>query len=162
MDTFSQFEIYISAQKNVAIQFMLIGSVLLLAATCFHFFGKGELSVGLRNGALICGIFILIGGIAYQNTENKLLVTSKSLFEENPQEFKKQEKQRMQKVIRDYPVYQFVFGGLIILSLLIVWFIDSSFWHGVAFSVILLAIGVMVVEAYSHQSIKTYTEYLTK
>ena len=157
MDTFSHFEIYIAAQKNVALQFMLIGGILLSAAACFHFFGKGDLSAGMRNGAAICGIFILVGGIAYLSTENKLLMSGKSSYEENQQEFQSQEKERMQKVIKDYPVYQFAFGGIIILSLLIVWFFDNPFWHGVSFSVILFSIGVMIIEAFSHQSIKPHT-----
>ena len=159
MDGLQQFEIYIEAQKNVAIQFILIGVVLIVTALLLHLWGKGELSAGLRIGALVCGCLILVGGIVYRNTEANLLKSTTD--QKSPAEFKQQETERMEKVVRDYPVYQFVFGGFIILSLLIVCFVKAPFWHGVAFSVISLFVLVMIAEAYSHQSIKTYFENLT-
>ncbi|MBV6652887.1 MAG: hypothetical protein KI786_03975 [Mameliella sp.] len=162
MEALQQLEIYIAAQKNVAFQFILIGVLLFILAAVFHFLGKGDLSAGLRTGSIVCGCFILIGGIAYQNTEHKLLETQKALYHESAEQFQQQEAARMEKVVKDYPVYQMVFGGFIMLSLLVVLFVSKPYWHGIAFSVIILFVLVMISEAFSHQSIKSYFEFLTQ
>lgn len=162
MEALQQLEIYITAQKNVAIQFIIIGVVLIVLAVLLYLFGKETLSNGLKIGALICGCFILIGGIAYLNTENKLLKTQTELYQKSPTEFQQIETERMQKVTKDYLVYQIAFGSLIVLSLLVVWFVKNQYWHGIAFSVMLLFVAVMIVEAYSHSSIKAYFEFLTR
>ncbi len=161
MNALQQLEIYIAAQKNVAFQFIIIGVVLILLAATFYFLGKGSLSNGLKIGTLVCSLFILIGGIAYNSAEEKLMQSGTLLYQENPAQFQQQEIDRMQQVMKDYPIYQIAFGGFIVLSLLVVWFVKNPYWHGVAFSVMLLFVAVMIVEAYSHQSIKTYFEFLT-
>ena len=160
MEVFQQFETYIAAQKNVAIQFIVVGVVLVLLSGLLHFLGKAELSNGLKIGALICGSFILIGGIAYYNTEDKLLKSQALVHQEDALKFEQVELERMEKVAKDYPVYQIVFGSFIILSILIVWFVKNPYWHGVAFSVIMLFAAVMMVEAYSQRSIQAYLDLL--
>lgn len=157
----SSFEVYITAQKNVAYQFMFLGAALITLALLFHFFGKGELSQGLRTGALICGGLILVGGLGYLNTENKLFESQKALYQEDSEKFISVETTRMAKVLKDYPAYQYVTGSIIILSVLILWFGHKAFWHGIAFSVIIFSVAFLMVEAFSHQSIKTYYEQLS-
>lgn len=161
MEALEQLQVYINAQKNVAHQFMLIGGVLLLAAALFHFLGDSELSMGIRMGALIGGIFIFSGGWAYRNTENKLLETQTNIHQESEAEFFKTEKERMIKVEKDYPVYQYVFGAFILLSLLVIWFVASPYWKGVAFSVAFLFLMVMIVEAFSQNSIQAYLRFVS-
>ncbi len=156
MEILQQFETYITAQKNVAIQFIILGLGLLVLSGILHFFGKSELSNGLKIGGLVCGCFILIGGIAYLNTENKLLDTKVSLYNENKVEFMQTEIERMEKVKTDYPIYQYVFGAFIIASILVIWLMKNPFWNGVSFSVMLLFTVVLIIEAYSYESINTY------
>ena len=160
MEALQQLEVYITAQKNVAFQFIGIGIGLLILATFLHFLGEGNLSSGLKIGAIVCGCFILFGGIAYLNTENRLLQSQTEIHQKNPTEFMQVEKERMAKVMQDYPVYQMVFGGFIIAAILLVWFVANPYWHGVGFAVITLFSLVMIVEAYSHQSIKSYFAFL--
>ena len=160
MEVLQQLETYITAQKNVAFQFIMLGAFLIILALLLQFLGKSNLSSGLKIGALICGLFILVGGIAYNSTENKLLQTQTSLYQKSKVEFQQVEIQRMAKVKKDYPIYQMVFGGLIILSLLVVWFAKNPFWHGIAFSAMILFIVIMIIEAYSQRSINLYYQSL--
>ena len=160
MEVLQQLETYITAQKNVAFQFIMLGAFLIILELLLQFLGKSNLSSGLKIGALICGLFILVGGIAYNSTENKLLQTQTSLYQKSKVEFQQVEIQRMAKVKKDYPIYQMVFGGLIILSLLVVWFAKNPFWHGIAFSAMILFIVIMIIEAYSQRSINLYYQSL--
>ena len=65
MEILQQFENYIAAQKNVAIQFIIIGVALLLLSALLYFFGKGSISNGLKIGAI--GLWML-----YLNWRNRL------------------------------------------------------------------------------------------
>ena len=160
MELLTHFEAYINAQKNVAVQFIIIGVGLIVMALFLQFFGKSSLSSGLKMGALICGLFILIGGFAYNNTENKLRKTQTSLYQKSEKNFQQVEKERMQKVVKDYPIYQAAGAGLIVLALLVILFVKKPFWDGVAFAVVIYSVGFLLVEAYSQQSIRTYFEFL--
>ena len=162
MELLTHFDTYINAQKNVAIQFIVIGVGLIVMALCLQIFGKSNLSNGLKAGALICGLFIIIGGFAYNNTENKLRKTQISLYQKSEKDFQQVEKERMQKVVKDYPIYQAVGASLIVLALLVILFVKKPFWQGVAFAVIIYSVGFLLVEAHSHQSIKTYFDLLKR
>jgi len=160
MDLLSQFEIYINAQKGVGSQFILLGAALLVIAIWAHFSGGSVLANGIKTGALICGLLIIAGGFGYRSTEAGLLKKQSEVYEKSQVEFTKIETERMAKVNKDYTVYQIVFGAFIIVSLLIIFLLKNPYWHGIAFAVILLMIGVMIVEAFSHQSIKEYYQFL--
>ena len=161
MSELNHLETYINAQKDVAIHFVLIGIGLLLIALLSHFFSSSSLGNGLKIGAIVCGIFILLGGIGYRNTETKLLKNQSELLEKDKVEFHRVESERMTKVVKDYPIYQIGFGVFIILSLLIVLLVKNPFWNGVAFAIIILFVLVMISEAFSYKSINEYNEYLT-
>lgn len=161
MSELNHLENYINAQKDVAIHFILIGIGLLLIALLSHFFSNSSLGNGLKIGSIVCGIFILLGGIGYQNTETKLLKNQSELLVKDKVEFHRVESERMAKVMKDYPIYQIGFGAFIILSLLIVLLVKNPFWNGVAFAIIILFVLVMISEAFSYQSINEYNKHLT-
>ena len=153
-------ETYIQAQKTVASLFMLIGGLLFLLAIAAHFAGKTDLLNGLKYGAIVCGLLILLGGLGYRATESKLLEKQTSLYQQSEQRFQQEEYQRMENVVKSYPTYQWTFAALILISLLVILFTTKPFWHGVAFAVMLLHAAVLLVEAVSHRSIMAYFNVL--
>lgn len=161
MKTLSQFQIYIDAQKAVGIQFILVGAGIVIVSALAHFLGSSELTSGLKVGALAAGLFISISGYAYRETEIKLLHSQTLLFNKDHIAFRLTETKRMEKVLKDYPIYQIVFGSFIVIALIFILSTTYSFWCGIALSIILLSTGVMIVEAYSHHSIKHYYTYLS-
>ncbi len=160
MELLANLEIYINAQKNVGTQFILIGILLLIVAIWSHFSDISPIASGLKTGTLICGLLILAGGFGYRYTETSLLKKQTELFHQNQTEFKQVETDRMTKVKKDYFVYQIVFGGFIVLSVLLIFFVKNTYWHGIAFAVLILMVGVMIVEAFSQRSINQYYESL--
>ena len=115
MELLEHFEAYISAQKGVGTQFVLIGLLLLGVAIWAHVGGSSPLTSGLKTGALVCGVLILAGGFGYRSTEANLLKTQTELFNTDQSQFREVETERMAKVKKDYPVYQMVFGGFIVV-----------------------------------------------
>ncbi len=69
------------------------------------------------------------------------------------------EKERMQKVVRGYPVYQAVFSVIVVLSLLAI-LMEREFLMGVSFSVAFLFLCIMLMEAHSKDSILKHNEYI--
>jgi len=161
MKTLSQFQIYIDAQKWVGVQFMLLGAGLVIISGLALFLGNSELANGLKVGAIISGLFISISGYAYRNTEIKLLNSQTRFFNKDHVASRLTETKRMEKVLKDYPIYQIVFGAFIVIALIIILSANYSFWCGIALSIILLSTGVIIVEAHSHHSIKHYYTYLS-
>ena len=63
---------------------------------------------------------MIMSGIDHRNTETNLLKKT-ALYLGNQAEFKKVETKRMEKLTKNYPIYQFVFGSFIILYLLLIY-----------------------------------------
>lgn len=163
MEILKSLETYTVAQKMVGINFIITGiGLLIISAMCQFILSNSELTNGLKIGTLVCGIFILIGGVGYKNFSAKTEAKQIEIYNQSKTEFIDQENIRMEKVVKDYPIYQVAFGTFIILSILLVWLTNKPFWHGIAFSIMILFTAVMVIEAFSHKSITDYKFELEK
>lgn len=154
-------ENYTIAQKAVGTRFILIGIILLIIAGVVWFgLETTDFHNGLKIGSLVCGIMILIGGISYfnfsQTTHEKIV----KIHQGSESEFIQTEKERMAKVAKDYPIYQMVFLGFIVASLIVIFVINQPFWSGVACAVILQFVSVLIVEYISKSSIDLYNDFL--
>jgi energy-coupling factor transporter transmembrane protein EcfT len=155
-----QLELYVQAQRTIAHYMMGFGVILVLLAVLCHLTNANALFNGLKIGCLLFGVFSFVSGYAYQVTEEKLLDRQSKLYEQNPAEFLSLEKARMQKVVQGFARIQLVFGAIILLSLLVIFTIEHAFVSGLAFALILLLLGNMVIERVSKSSIDAYYEKL--
>ena len=155
-----QFEIYISTQKTIANYMLALGLIMVLVTILIHFAATNSLFYGLKIGLLVFGLFSLVGGYSYKLTEEKLLKSQTAIYKENPEEFHQVEKARMQKVVKNFPVIQFIFVGLIVTALIINLILDKPFVNGVLFAFVVFLIGNLIIESISKQSIVAYFEQL--
>ena len=153
-------ETYINAQKTIANYIMGAGIVYIVLAIMLQFIESTTIFNGLKIGLLVVGLIALASGYGYLITEKKLLQKQTELIQQNPTQFLNKEKERMTKVIRNFPIYQLVFIVIIIISLLIIFFVKNGFLQGIMFSVILYLIGNLIIEQISKTSILTYYEKL--
>ena len=149
---------YSKAQKLSGTHFVLLGvGLVLAAATVQIFFKANELSQGFKVSALICGILFLAMGFSYRNYVDKQQAEMISMYQQNQTEAIENEKARIAKTIKDFPMYQYTFSGLIILGLAVVVFVPSDYWKGIAYAVMITFVCAMFLEtASSHPSMKTY------
>jgi hypothetical protein len=161
MEIVQALENYTLAQKTVATNFIYlgIGLIIFLIAT-WIFAPSGQLSNGLKYGSLVCGILIIIGGFSYNNFSQRILDNGIKAENENHVQFVQNETIRMEKVEKVYPIYQMVFGALIAIPLLLILFVNRPLLNGISFSVMILFLFLMIIEAYSHKSILEYAKYL--
>ena len=150
---------YTLSQKVVAYGFIFCGFTLLASAFLVTLFSSGSnpLWQGFKFGALLFGLFILVGGIGYLNFSSKIHNQVESEYQSNPQTTLVSEGERMNKVVSDYTIYQAVFSFIVILSLATIVF-SKPFWSGFAFPVAFLFIGVLLIEAHSKFSIDDHAK----
>jgi hypothetical protein len=157
-----QLDIYISAQKTIANYMLAFGLIMVLGAILIHFTATYSLLYGLKIGLLLFGLFSLIAGYSYKLTEDKLLKTQTAIYQANADEFNKNENERMQKVVKNFPVIQFVFVVLIIAALVVNLLLDKPFVNGILFALVVFLVGNMIIESISKQSISTYFEQISR
>ena len=155
MDIVQALETYTLAQKTVATNFICLGiGLIIFAVAVWVLAPSGQLSNGLKYGALVCGIFI------YSNFSQKILDNGIKAEKENHVQFVEEETTRMEKVEKGFPIYQRVFGVFIAIPLLLILFINKPLLNGISFTVMILFLFQMIIEAYSHTSIAEYSKYL--
>ena len=160
MNFIESLAIYTASQKLVATGFIAVGLVfIVLAGTLMLQSLSAPLWQGFKIGALACGLLILAGGIGYLKFCDKTQADLLTLYEQDQAALIHVEKARIQKVVGEYPVYQAVFALIIALSLLAI-LLGREFLMGLAFSVALLFLCVMLMEAHSRGSIIKHNEYM--
>jgi hypothetical protein len=161
MDILQSLETYTSAQKWVGINVIILGSILLISAGILTFFvAKSPMAAGMKWGALIAGLLIIVGGVSYLSFNNKIKNEGEALFQKSRTEFVQHELERMEKVDKGFLTFQLVFAAFVIASLIVILFIKASVLKGVAFAVAILFIGQLIIEGFSHSSIVKYTNEL--
>ncbi|WP_044211972.1 hypothetical protein [Flammeovirga sp. OC4] len=161
MNILQSLEAYTSAQKWVGINFIILGTLLLLLAGIITFFvTKTPLASGMKWGALVTGLLIIFGGFGYGNFNNKILKEGEIAIQKSSNEFIQSEYERMEKVDKGFLTYQLTFAAFAIAAIIVILFIHSPFLKGIAFSVAILFIGLLIIEGFSHPSIKAYAAEL--
>ncbi len=155
------FSSYTSAQKDVAWGFIACGLGLL---GTFSFLAlqsalNGPLWQGVRVGALISGLMILLGGIAYLRFCDSSYLQISSVYQDAPQSALHDEMGRMAKVVADYRIYQLCFAFVVLVALVAALF-ASKFWAGIAYPFAFQFLALLLIEAHSHASIVEYASYL--
>ena len=150
--------VYTASQKIVAYGFIISGSVLLLAALLMTILSSDEpLWQGVRLGSVVFGLAMLAGGIGYVNFCGKVQEKVEIEYQQDTATTLVEEGKRMDKVVSDYPVYQKVFGLIVVISLIAIIF-AKEFWSGFAFPVAFLFVAVLLIEAHSKKSIDAHSQ----
>jgi glucan phosphoethanolaminetransferase (alkaline phosphatase superfamily) len=156
-----QFEIYINAQKTIANYMLALGLILISGAILIQFVATNSLFFGLKVGLLVFGLFSLVGGYSYKLTEANLQKSQTAVYQSDVNEFHQVEKDRMQKVVKNFPVIQLVFVGVIIAALAVNILLEKPVVNGILYALVIFLIGNMIIESVSKQSIHVYFEQLS-
>ncbi|MBI1221510.1 MAG: hypothetical protein GC180_02805 [Bacteroidetes bacterium] len=151
---------YCEAQKLFGTRMMLLGCGLMTFAVYLHFVEDGRLYDGMKITALIIGLLMVLGGAFYHSYCIRLQEKQTQLLQEDATRFKSEEVVRMAKVEKEFPIYQWVFGAILIAAVLLRLLGPSSYWHGMAYSILILMTLQMILESISKISIDAYLESL--
>ncbi len=161
MNILQSLEAYTNAQKGLGTNFIILGVFLLIISAVFAFFvSKSQMATGLKCGALVAGVFIILGGFTYRNFSEKTKNDAITIYEKDATEFVQFEHERMEKVDKGFLTYQIVFAVFVLAALIVIVFIKSPLAKGIAFAIAILFIGQLLIEGFSHKSIREYTDIL--
>jgi len=121
-----------------------------------------EMAQGFSWGSFICGLFILFAGIGYRNFCSTLFKSTSLKFENDSTKLINSEGERMGKVMTNYPRIQFVFIGIVLAALAVKFATSNGFHQGVAYAVIALFVGILIIEYFAKASIDRYYHALNK
>ena len=161
MEIIHHFNSYIAAQKATGMHVAIFGSILLVASILLHFSQLNPITQGLRNSFFVLSILLLLSSAGFIMSQQKLMTSKTEVYQTNPQEFKQQEIERMEKVNKSVPTI--VLGlsiAILLLVLALIFFIKEPFWRGITFGVIIYFLGLTITESISHLSVKRYLEIL--
>lgn len=157
-----QLDIYINAQKSIAHYMLCFGVILFGLAISFHFAGGGSVFNGLKIALLVLGVISLGSGFGYKVTEENLLKKQRILYQENTSQFHQVETERMKKVVNNFPIIQYSFIAIIVISLVVIVLTKNGLLQGVLFAVVIFVLGNMIIESVSKTSIHVYYQQLTE
>jgi hypothetical protein len=161
MEILKHLEIYITAQKATGMQFVIFGAVLLIAATLLQLSHLNAITQGLRNGFFVISILLIASGVGFSINQANLLKTKKEAYQKDKDHFKQEEMDRMQQVNKNVPKILISLSiALILLLLALAFLIHAPFWKGVALSVAVYLLGLIIIESISFLSVKNYLETL--
>jgi hypothetical protein len=160
MEIIKHFEVYIDAQKLTGIQFIVFGLLILTISILLHFSQLNPIIQGLKNGFFVLSFLLMLSGIGFYINQTKLFNTKNEVYQFNPEEFKKQEVNRMEQVNKSVPNIILFLGATILLLLIIVLFIYNPLWKGVLFSLLIYLLGLLIIESISYLSVKNYLQSL--
>ena len=162
MDFIESLGMYTQAQRMVAYSFVACSGLLLTGGfLTFLFPSAGSLLCqGFKIGCFIFGLLILAGGIGYLQFNEKNHSEIESRYQADSENEMKSENVRMQKVVADFKVFQYVFAGIVILALVVIVF-ARPFWIGFAFPAAFLHVAVLLIEAHSKASINQHAEIVS-
>ena len=159
MNHLTSLENYTASQKIVGLRFIYLGVGLFVLGGIAYFISLDEtLTDGIVVSSIVGGLLILVGGIGYFNFSKKTHQTQAALYQKDRQAFVKVEQARMAQVVKDYPKYQVFFATFIVVGLVVVLLVPSTFWKGAAIPIIILFGVVMVIEMVSHKAILIHYE----
>lgn len=163
MNIIESLELYTASQKMLAYRFLAIGIVL---ALCFLIITlvsslEGPLWSGLKIGSVVCAGLIAGFAVVYINFTNN---THDGLLERHAADTTSMlsfEIERMEKIVREFPIYQSFFAAMVLTGLGLLLF-ASLFWQGVGFSILAMHATMMYFELHSKVAIMRHYEFITQ
>ncbi|UTW62461.1 hypothetical protein KFE98_21080 [bacterium SCSIO 12741] len=160
MELLDLLDAYSKAQKLSANHIAIMGAFMMLLAVLTHFvFKASDLNQGFKIGAIVCGLLFLAMGLSYRSYVGKQQQSTISIYETNRGEALETEKVRMAKTMAEFPMYLYIFSGMLVAGLLVVLWDKSNFWSGVSLSVVItFSLIIFLEKVSSHPSMEVYQE----
>lgn len=154
-------EKYTVAQKGIGTYFIVFGVVFFFSTMVIRIiFGRSLIFTGLNWGSFISALVLTASGIIYRAYCDYIHKKAAAKLFENESEFVKAEIGRVQKVQKDFQIYQIVFSSLALISLIIGIILHSRMGKGVFLAMAILFAGMLAIEYFSRNSIGAYLNKL--
>ena len=141
--------------------FMLFGLTFMAASLGFWQLGKTEVARAYILPTLIAGVLLLIIGLGLFFTNKARITEFEIAYNKNESEFIKSEIKRSESTLKEYNTVVFkAIPIIIIISALLIIFIDKPLWRAINITTIAMMIVVLLIDGTAYSRIKVYKEQL--
>lgn len=135
---------------------LLFSSLTIVLSGLFWKFGDSPTSKALVIPLLFIGAIYMSVGYSLRSSNKKRLDEYAVKYKENPTEFVKAEKERVEAFQYQYKISKAVATFCFIATLLIFWFTKSPMWQGIGIGLSFFALAGLVVDLFSEHRAKAY------
>ena len=140
--------------------FILFAIVFLIASVTFWQLGKTDLAKAYIIPTLVAGILLLIIGSGLNYTNIQRVKQFKKDFNTDASVFYKSEIERSESTLKEYSVVFKVIPILIIISALLILFVNTPTWRAISITTIAMLIVILLVDGTAHSRIENYHKEL--
>ena len=140
--------------------FILFAILFLIASAAFWQLGKTDLARAYIIPTLVAGILLLIIGSGLNYTNIQRVKQFEKSFYEDAVSFWNSEIQRTESTLKEYKVVFKVIPIMIILSALLILFIQTPTWRAIGITIIAMLIVILLVDGTAYARIESYDKEL--
>lgn len=154
-------EKYFVAEKQESLVFLVLGIIVITTAVIFYFVQKTPGFRGAAYPLLILGLIQSAAGYAVYNRSDDQRINGVYAYDMNPDQLKKVELPRMQKVNQRFKIYRKVEIAAIVCGLILVFVLRNSpgsrFWFGFGITLTLMAAELFIADLIAEKRAIHYT-----
>ena len=140
----------------------LVSIFVLATALGFSYWGKTIMAKAFIWPMLISGILLVAIGAGLFFTNRPRITQFEQTYREDPSAFLQQELQRTAKSQKELSLVFIVLPALLILAALLILFVPSPAWRGIAITLALFAVLLMAIDSNTDARNTRYHEQLKK
>ena len=151
---------YFREEKVESLIFGIV-SILLIVLSCYLFFGvKSSFSKGIATVLLVSGLTgCIVGGTVFFRTDQQVRELT-SLFKNNPNGFLQKELPRMEKVMKSFKMYKFIYLVSFLCALSFIYLLKVEYWQGLALGLLVFGTLGMIIDLVAERRGELYLNAL--
>ncbi|SDR81257.1 hypothetical protein [Christiangramia echinicola] len=140
--------------------FIVFAILFIIASIGFWQLGKTELAKAYIIPMLIAGLLLLTIGLGLFYTNKSRITQFEKEFTADASTFYQSEIERSESTLKEYTIVFKVIPILIIISALVILFINTPTWRAISITAIAMFIVILVVDGTAHSRIEAYHKEL--
>lgn len=140
--------------------FILFAILFLIASVGFWQLGKTDLAKAYIIPTLVAGLLLMTIGIGLFYTNKSRIIQFEKAFNSDTSAFFQSEIERSESTLKEYTVVFKVIPILIIVSALLILFINTPTWRAISITTIAMLTVILLVDGTAHSRIEAYHKEL--
>ena len=156
-------EKYFIGEKAESYIFILIGFIAFALAFYFFFALKSSFWKGVAIPFIIVALLEFVVGYTIVTRSPKDIARVETFIQKEPQNIKKLEIPRIEKVMNNFIVFRYVEIGLIVFGIALMYSsMNDTFWRGIGLGLFMQASIVLCLDFFAERRGHIYLEYLNQ
>lgn len=139
----------------------LYGLGIIIVSLIFWKLGVSPFARALFVPLLVVGLFYGLVGVGVVLNNRHRIQSYTQSYGANPAEFKKSETERIQRLVKSYPVTKFIVSVIIVIGLILNIILGGATGRSIALAVILFGFSFLIMDYFSEERAGIYNQRIT-